>query len=148
MQWILNMKLHYLSPSNHGGQLCIFWHLGSRNTMGLILEQFLKFSEMFSYWLRKTNVRKRSPPDSPPENAFLCSQSVLSGAPPNEDSLNWMRVFVHLDLHTYTPRQLLIWARNRSDVCSQNRQNQCESNTKEAQSTVMSKRKSNTGGAQ
>src|SRR4029434_6217609 len=28
---------------------------------------------------------------------------------------------MHLDLHTYTPHQLLIRARNRSDVCSQNR---------------------------
>src|SRR4029434_5575755 len=37
---------------------------------------------------------------------------------------------MHLDLHTYTPRQLLIRARNRSDVCSRNRPNPCESNSK------------------
>src|SRR4029434_2261827 len=59
-----------------------------------------------------------------------------------------MRVLVDLNLHTYMPRQLLIRARNRSDVCSQNRQNPRESNSKATQSTVMSKRKANTGGAQ
>ena len=53
-----------------------------------------------------------------------------------------------LDLHTYMPRQLLIRARNRSAVCSQNQQNPRESNSKATQSTVMSKRKANTGGAQ
>src|SRR4029434_1595100 len=52
-----------------------------------------------------------------------------------------MRVFVHLDLHTYTPRQLSIWARNRSDVCSQNRQNPRESNST---ATVMSQRQART----
>src|SRR4029434_5409721 len=51
-----------------------------------------------------------------------------------------MCVLVHLDLHTYTPCQLLIRASNRRDVCSKNRQNPRESN-----STVMSKRKASTG---
>src|SRR4029434_59446 len=41
-----------------------------------------------------------------------------------------MRVLVHLNLHTYTPRQLLIRACNRGDWCSRNRLNPCERNSK------------------
>src|SRR4029434_3314796 len=41
-----------------------------------------------------------------------------------------MCVLVKVDLHTYTPRQLLIRAHNRSDVCSRNRPNLHESNSK------------------
>src|SRR4029434_8911008 len=51
-------------------------------------------------------------------------------------------VLVHLDMHTYTPHQLLIRAHNLSDVCSQNQQNS-QSNSK---ATVISKRKASTGG--
>ena len=59
--------------------------------------------------------------------------------------LHLMLVLVHLNLHTFTPRQLLIRTRNRSAVCSQNPR---ESNSKATQSKVISKRKANTGGAE
>ena len=64
-----------------------------------------------------------------------------------------MRFFVQLDLHTYTPRQLLIRARIRSDVCSQNRPNPRESNSKASHVKAesehrSSKRKSNFTGAE
>src|SRR4029434_102982 len=41
-----------------------------------------------------------------------------------------MRVLVHLNLHTYTPRQLLIRACNRGDWCSRNRGYPREGNSK------------------
>ena len=57
------------------------------------------------------------------------------------------------DLQTYTPRQLLIRARNRSDVCSQNRPNPRESNSKASHVKAesehrSSKRRSNFTGAE
>src|SRR4029434_3663246 len=60
---------------------------------------------------------------------------------------------VHLDLHTYTHRQLLIRARNRSDVCSRNRPNLHESNSKVSHVKAenehrSSKRRSNFTGAE
>src|SRR4029434_3822182 len=63
------------------------------------------------------------------------------------------RVLVHLDLHTYTPRQLLIRAHNRCDVCSRNRPNPREGNSKashvKAESEHWSrKRRSNFTGAE
>src|SRR4029434_8295796 len=53
--------------------------------MGLILEHFLKF--LLSYGLRKTNVRKRSPPDSPLK---MCSYAaeVFSAVLPRILKLN------------------------------------------------------------
>ena len=64
-----------------------------------------------------------------------------------------MRVLVKVDLHTYTPCQLLIRARNRSDVCSQNRPNLHESNSKVSHVKAesghrSSKRRSNFTGAE
>ena len=57
------------------------------------------------------------------------------------------------DLQTYTPRQLLIGARNRSDVCSRNRPNPRESNSKASHVKAesehrSSKRRSNFTGAE
>ena len=64
-----------------------------------------------------------------------------------------MHVLVHLDLHKYTPRQLLIRARNRSNVCSQNQPNPCESKWKASHVKAesehrSSKRRSNFTGAE
>src|SRR4029434_582341 len=57
------------------------------------------------------------------------TQQKFSGlCSPGRVFLNWKRVLVRLNLHTYTPCQLLIRARNRSDVCSRNRPNLHESN--------------------
>src|SRR4029434_9487751 len=58
-----------------------------------------------------------------------------------------MRVLVLLNLHTYTPCQLLIRARNRSDVCSRNRPNPLTfANFANAtRKRVMSNRKASTG---
>src|SRR4029434_5795568 len=41
---------------------------------------------------------------------------------------------MHLNLYTYTPRQLLIRARNRSDVCSRNRPNPRKATRKQRES--------------
>src|SRR4029434_4960956 len=64
-----------------------------------------------------------------------------------------MCVLVKVDLHTYTPRQLLIRARNRSDACSRNRPNPSESNSKASHVKAesghrASKRRSNFTGAE
>ena len=80
-----------------------------------------------------------------PKCSQLCS--------PGWGFLNWTRVLVHLDLHKYTPRQLLIRARNRSNVCSQNRPNPRESKSKASHVKVesehrSSKRRSNFTGAE
>src|SRR4029434_11139247 len=64
-----------------------------------------------------------------------------------------MRVLMHLNFHTYTPCQLLIRARNRSDVCSRNRPNPRKSKSKASHVKVesghrSSKCRSNFNGAE
>src|SRR4029434_4345989 len=63
------------------------------------------------------------------------------------------RALVHLNLHTYTPRQLLIRARNGCDVCSGNRPNSRKGNSKASHVKAesehrWSKRRSNFTGAE
>ena len=66
-------------------------------------------------------------------NAAKVSSAVLP-------RMRILKLNVHLNLHTYTPHQLLIRARNRSDVCSWNR-----IHVKATRKQVMSKRKASTG---
>lgn len=80
-----------------------------------------------------------------PKCSQLCS--------PEWGFLNWACVLKHLDLHTYTSRQLLIRASNRSDVCSWNWPNPRESNSKGSHVKAesghrSSKRRSNFNGAE
>ena len=89
-------------------------------------------------------------------NAWKCvitQQKCSELCSPGRGFLNKKRVLVHLNLHTYTPRQLLIRARNRSDVCSRNRPNPRESNSKASHVKAesehrSSKRRSNFTGAE
>ena len=90
---------------------------------------FLSFFWNVSYGLRKNNVRKIRLHEQIHEDKFMntwkCvpTQQMFSELCSGKGFLSWNRVLVLLNLHTYTPRQLLIRARNSSDVCSQNRYN-------------------------
>ena len=110
-------------------------------TLGLIVEHFLKF--LLKCFLRASEKQRKKKTSDKFMNAWKCVPTQQKCS-----ELNWKRVLVLLNLHTYTPRQLLIRARNRSDVCSQNRENPRESISKATQSTVMSKLKANSGGTQ
>ena len=111
---------------------------------------FRKCSEVSSENQRKKKISARF------MNAWKCvlTQPKCSQLCSHEwGFLNWKRVLVHLDLHTYTPCQLLIRARNSSDVCSRNWPNPRESNSKASHVKAesghrSSKRRSNFTGAE
>ena len=92
-------------------------------TMGLILEHFLKF--LLKCFLRASEKQHKKKTSAKFMNAWKCvptQQTFSELCSPGKVFLSWKRVFVLLNLHTYTPRQLLVRACNSSDVCSQNRE--------------------------
>ena len=121
--WGENERLVYVNLKCSWNRTYLSTH--TFKTIRLILEHFLlQFSsEMFLTGFGKQRKKKTSAKFM---NAWKCvptQQKFSELCSPGRVFLSWKRVLVLLNLHTYTPRQLLIRARNSSDVCSQNRHN-------------------------
>ena len=94
----------------------------------LILEHFLKF--LLKCFLRASEKQRKEKTSDKFMNAWKCVPTQQKCSELCSPGRVFNRVLVHLNLHTYTPRQLLIRARNRCDVCSGNRPNSRKGNSK------------------
>ena len=100
------------------------WHWASFSNI------FWSFFWNISYGLQKKQRKKKTSDKF--MNVWKCvptQQKCSELCSTGRVFLNWKRVLVLLNLHTYTPRQLLIRARNRSDVCCRNLPSPHESNS-------------------